>query len=127
MKSPITKAELKKQLNGILEFDLRVNPDGATLNQIYKALSIIVVNHLKAKRSKFLTEVNSTGAKQVYYISMEFLMGKSLKTNLFNLGLDEFASEVLKENLGVTIDKIYEEEPDAGLGNGGLGRLAACY
>jgi starch phosphorylase len=127
MKSPLTKAELKKQLHGILEFDLRVSPDGATLNQIYKALSIIVVNHLKAKRSKFLNEVNSSGAKQVYYISMEFLMGRSLKTNLFNLGMDDTAKSLLKDDFGINIDRVYAVEPDAGLGNGGLGRLAACY
>jgi starch phosphorylase len=127
MKSPLSKAELKKQLYGILEFDLRVNPDGATLNQIYKALSIIVVNHLKAKRSKFFNEVSSNGAKQVYYISMEFLMGRSLKTNLFNIGMDETVKSVLKDDFGVNVDRVYEAEPDAGLGNGGLGRLAACY
>ena len=127
MKAPITKAELKKQLHGILEFDLRVSPKEATLTQIYKALSIIVVNHLKEKRHMFLTEQNSHGAKQVYYISMEFLMGRSLKTNLFNLGLNVEAGELLKEDFDLNIDRVYEEEPDAGLGNGGLGRLAACY
>lgn len=127
MKAPITKTELKKQLYGILEFDLRASPKEATMNQIYKALSIIVVNHLKEKRHKFYNEMNSTGAKQAYYISMEFLMGRSLKTNLFNLGLDDLVKGVLKDELGVNISRIYEVEPDAGLGNGGLGRLAACY
>ncbi|MCL2693524.1 MAG: glycogen/starch/alpha-glucan family phosphorylase, partial [Oscillospiraceae bacterium] len=127
MKSPITKNELKKQLYGILEFDLRVSPDGASMSQIYKALSIIVVNHLKEKRHKFLTESNSSGDKQVYYISMEFLMGRSLKTNLFNLGLDKTIGDLLKDEFGINIEKLFEIEPDAGLGNGGLGRLAACY
>ncbi|MDR2532512.1 MAG: glycogen/starch/alpha-glucan family phosphorylase [Oscillospiraceae bacterium] len=127
MKAPFTKTELKKQLYGVLEFDLRISPKEATLNQVYKALSIIIFNHLKGKRHKFLTDKNSVGAKQVYYISMEFLMGRSLKTNLFNLGLDEIAGSVLKEELGINIDRVYENEPDAGLGNGGLGRLAACY
>ncbi|MCL2107887.1 MAG: glycogen/starch/alpha-glucan phosphorylase [Oscillospiraceae bacterium] len=127
MKTPITKAELKKQLYGILEFDLRATPKEATMNQIYKALSIIVVNHLKEKRHKFYTDVSSKGAKQAYYISMEFLMGRSLKTNLFNLGLDELVKSVVKDEFGLSIGKIYEVEPDAGLGNGGLGRLAACY
>jgi len=127
MKSPLTKAELKKQLFGVLEFDLRISPKEATMNQVYKALSTIVFNHLKGKRHKFFTDKNSSGAKQVYYISMEFLMGRSLKTNLFNLGLDEIANSVLKDELDINIDKVYETEPDAGLGNGGLGRLAACY
>ncbi|MCL2696951.1 MAG: glycogen/starch/alpha-glucan phosphorylase [Oscillospiraceae bacterium] len=127
MKSPLTKAELKKQLYGVLEFDLRISPQEANMNQIYKALSIIVFNYLKGKRHKFLNEKNSAGAKQVYYISMEFLMGRSLKTNLFNLGMDEVVDDVLKESLGVNIESVFDMEPDAGLGNGGLGRLAACY
>ncbi|KAI4453483.1 glycogen phosphorylase [Holotrichia oblita] len=127
MNTPITEEELKRQLLGTLEFDFRKTPQNATDNQIYKALSTIVVNHLKEKRHKFVTQMNSIGAKQVYYISMEFLMGRSLKTNLFNLGLNETAAKVLKNSLDINIDKIYEQEPDAGLGNGGLGRLAACY
>ena len=75
----------------------------------------------------FMTKNNSQGKKQVYYISMEFLMGRSLKTSLFNLGMNEEAEKALKNAFDVKIDNIYEEEPDAGLGNGGLGRLAACY
>ncbi|MCL2077193.1 MAG: glycogen/starch/alpha-glucan family phosphorylase [Oscillospiraceae bacterium] len=127
MNELITKQELKHQLNGILEFDLRVAPKDANLNQIHKALSKIMVNYLKGKRHKFLNRVNSSGEKQAYYISIEFLIGRSLKTNIFNLGLNEVVSEALKEELGVSLDKVYETEPDAGLGNGGLGRLAACY
>lgn len=127
MKSPLTKEELLRQLKGILEFDFRISPKEATDKQIYKALSKIVVNHLKEKRHDYMRKCNSAGSKQVYYISMEFLMGRSLKTNLFNLGLNEVAQDALKDGLGIKIDKIYEEEPDAGLGNGGLGRLAACY
>ena len=65
-------------------------------------------------------------AKTVYYLSMEFLMGRSLKTNLYNLGMQDEVAKALKK-LDVKIEHIYEEEPDAGLGNGGLGRLAACY
>lgn len=127
MTSPIAKDELIKQLNGILEFDFRTSPREASNTQIYKALSKIVLDHLKQKRRGFMAGKNSVGAKQVYYISMEFLMGRSLKTNLFNLGMNEAAEQALGESLGVKIDKVYEEEPDAGLGNGGLGRLAACY
>ena len=74
----------------------------------------------------FMTDCNSKGRKQVYYLSMEFLMGRSLKTNLYNLGMQDEVAKALKK-LDVKIEHIYEEEPDAGLGNGGLGRLAACY
>ncbi len=127
MKSPYTVDELSRQLNDILEYDFRVSPKEANATQIYKALSKIVVNYLKEKRHMFMTRNNSEGKKQVYYISMEFLMGRSLKTSLFNIGLNEAAEKLLKRDYNLKIDTIYEEEPDAGLGNGGLGRLAACY
>ena len=87
MNAPYTKEEFYRQLQGILEFDFRVSPQDATNKQIYKALSKLVVNHLKEKRHKYMNQTKSEGRKQVYYISMEFLMGRSLKTNLYNLGL----------------------------------------
>ena len=127
MTSPYSSEEIIKQMKGILEFDFRISPKEATPTQIYKALSKIVVHHLKEKRHKFMTKYNSQGKKQVYYISMEFLMGRSLKTNLYNLGMNEEAEKAIKEAFDVKIDRIYDQEPDAGLGNGGLGRLAACY
>ena len=93
---------------------------------MYEALSKIVVGILKAKRRKFTVKTQSEGKKKVYYLSMEFLMGRSLKTSLYNLEMNVQAKDMLKE-LGISINGIYEQEPDAGLGNGGLGRLAACY
>lgn len=127
MQSPMTKEEIIRKLKGTLEFDFRITPEEASAKQIYKALSKIVVNYLKEKRRNFLRQCNSVGHKQVYYISMEFLMGRSLKTNLYNLGLNEAAEQALKEEFNIKLSSLYEEEPDAGLGNGGLGRLAACY
>ena len=127
MTSPYSSEEIIRQMKGILEFDFRTSPKEATPTQIYKALSKIVVRHLKEKRHQFMTKCNSQGKKQVYYISMEFLMGRSLKTNLYNLGMNGEAEKAIKEAFDVKIDRIYDEEPDAGLGNGGLGRLAACY
>ena len=126
MNSPFTKEELTRQLEGILEFDFRTDSKNATITQVYRALSSIVVNHLKEKRHDFMRDNNSKGRKQVYYLSMEFLMGRSLKTSLYNLGMQDVAEEALKD-MGIKIDSVYDEEPDAGLGNGGLGRLAACY
>ena len=64
--------------------------------------------------------------RQVHYLSMEFLMGRSLMKNAFNLGVGEILTEALDE-LGFRAADVFESEPDAGLGNGGLGRLAACY
>jgi starch phosphorylase len=127
MKSPITKEELKRLILGTLEFDFRITPDEASVQQIYKALSKTVANHLKEKRRGFVRKNNSEGRKQVYYLSVEFLMGRSLKTNLFNLGLNEVAEEIIKDVFNLKLSTLYEQEPDAGLGNGGLGRLAACY
>lgn len=127
MTSPYSSEEIIKQMKGILEFDFRTSAKEATNKQIYKAISKIVVNHLKGKRHKFMTKCNSQGKKQVYYISMEFLMGRSLKTNLYNLGMTEEVEKAVKDTFGISMNYIYDEEPDAGLGNGGLGRLAACY
>ena len=81
---------------------------------------------MSENHKKFQSKAIGTGAKQVYYLCMEFLMGRSLKVSLFNLGLNDAAQQALSA-AGINIDSIYEEEPDAGLGNGGLGRLAACY
>ena len=78
------------------------------------------------QHKKFLSKVLANGEKQVYYLCMEFLMGRSLKTSLFSLGLNEVAQQALAK-ADIKLETIYEEEPDAGLGNGGLGRLAACY
>ena len=126
MVSPMSKDELVKRLSTILEYDYRTSAKDANVTQIYRALSTIVVNYLKEKRHDFMHDCNSKGRKQVYYLSMEFLMGRSLKTSLYNLGMQDEAAAALKE-IGVDINMVYEEEPDAGLGNGGLGRLAACY
>lgn len=98
----------------------------ATRDQIYKAVAHTVKDILADKRAHFSERVKKTGEKQVYYICMEFLLGRSLKNNLSNLGLAGAYSEALAE-MGVSLDDLYECEPDAGLGNGGLGRLAACF
>jgi len=127
MTSPFTQEQISKKLKDTLELDFRIGPADATSTQIYKALSKIVVEYLREKRHIFMTKCNSVGKKQVYYISMEFLMGRSLKTSLYNIGLNETVEKVLKEEYKIKPESIYEEEPDAGLGNGGLGRLAACY
>ena len=109
-----------------LQTQFNVSPDEASDKQIYLALSSVVTELMKTKRQKFMNHVNSTGAKQIYYLSMEFLMGRSLKTSLYNLELAEDMEKFLKK-FDIKLDRIYDYEPDAGLGNGGLGRLAACY
>ncbi|MBE6676016.1 MAG: glycogen/starch/alpha-glucan phosphorylase [Ruminococcaceae bacterium] len=101
-------------------------PAEATTEQMYKATAMTVRDILTEKRGDFKKQVNRQGSKRVYYMCMEFLLGRSLKTNLCNLGLDKEYSKALGE-LGFALDDLYTCEPDAGLGNGGLGRLAACF
>ena len=127
MTSTFTPEYVSKKMKETLEYEFRTGPADATSTQIYKALSKLVVEQLKEKRHDFMRKCNSVGRKQVYYISMEFLMGRSLKTSLYNLGVNEIVEKVLKEEYKIKPEVIYDEEPDAGLGNGGLGRLAACY
>ena len=98
----------------------------ATQQQIYRALCVVVRNLLTKKRKTFIDRCEKKEAKQVYYMSMEFLVGTSLHNNLYNLGLESTFANVLKK-LKVDIHDLYKMEPDAGLGNGGLGRLASCY
>lgn len=122
----ITTAELKEQFVDVLQNDFQVSPADASDKQVFEALTKIVVGILKAKRRHFTHKTNSLGNKKVYYLSMEFLMGRSLKTSIYNLEMVKETTEMLKD-FGISINSIYEQEPDAGLGNGGLGRLAACY
>ena len=125
-KAILKKDELKQKLVAALYDKFGVTPESASNHQYYEALASIVVPILVEKRRHYTNKVHSSGKKQIYYISMEFLMGRSLKTNLFNLGLTDTAEKALKD-LGVNLNSLYDCEPDAGLGNGGLGRLAACY
>lgn len=120
------KKEVKENIEAKLSRYFGCIPKDATRDQIYKATSMTVKDILTSKRGDFKHEVNQKGAKRVYYMSIEFLLGRSLKTNLCNLGLSKEYEEALAE-LGFDLEDIYECEPDAGLGNGGLGRLAACF
>lgn len=101
-------------------------PEEATEIQMYKAVSLCVKDELTKKASEFKKEYKTLHKKKLYYLCMEFLMGRQLRNNLRNLGEAEAYGEVLSE-FGFDIDKIYNCEPDPGLGNGGLGRLAACF
>ena len=119
-------AEVRELLEGVLQRHFGCTAAEASREQMYKAAAITVRNHLSDKRSAYKKKVNRAGAKRVYYMCMEFLLGRSLKTNLCNLGLDQTYSKAL-EQMGFDLNDLYECEPDAGLGNGGLGRLAACF
>ena len=100
--------------------------EDATKKEAYRALCTVVRELLVEKNRIFQERCAREEKKEVYYMSMEFLVGTSLRNNLFNLGIEQEYRAMLK-NAGIDIDHLYAMEPDAGLGNGGLGRLASCY
>ena len=122
----INKTEIKRLIELTLAKNFGVRADEATENMAYRALCTVVKDILTEKRLEYKNKVRSGGYKQIYYMSMEFLLGRSLRNHLYNIGLLNAASGAVKE-LGFDIDKLMTLEPDAGLGNGGLGRLAAAY
>ena len=121
-----TKREFEKLLKDKLTSECNVTLDTASADQIYRCLASVTRQIMSDRQKQFQSKVLCQGKKQVYYLCMEFLMGRSLRSSLFNLGLNEVAESVLAD-ADIKIDTIYDQEPDAGLGNGGLGRLAACY
>ena len=122
----MTSKEFGKILQDKLTSEYGVELNVASNQQIYRSLALICRQMMSENHKKFQSKAIGTGTKQVYYLCMEFLMGRSLKMSLFNLGLDEVAKKALAD-ADINLDSIFEEEPDAGLGNGGLGRLAACF
>ena len=118
--------ELKKIVSLKCQTYFGTTIENASKNQIYRAICMTVRDILTDKRLDFKRKRLEQGAKQVYYMSMEFLLGRSLKNHLYNLKMTD-AFEALCKDLGYSIDDMYAIEPDAGLGNGGLGRLAAAY
>ena len=125
------KRKLDDVLNDYLEDRLHTSFEDATAEQIYKALARIVNRELQNryvefKKKKNKAELTSSGKKKIYYVCMEFLMGQSLKNALYCLGEMDNVQKLV-ESKGLSLDDIFDCEPDAGLGNGGLGRLAACF
>ncbi len=124
---------MKKTTNEVQELILdklaryfAITPEKATEEQIYKAVSLVVRDLLLQKKQENNARIADGKYKRVYYICMEFLIGRSLKNNLFNLGLTDQVDECLKK-MNFSLENIFERESDAGLGNGGLGRLASCF
>ena len=119
-------SEIREALNTKLSRYFGINESDADINQVYRATVLSVRDILATKNKEFTDKVNEQGAKQVYYMCMEFLIGRSLKMNLCNLGLEDEYRKVLKK-MGYKLEDVYECESDPGLGNGGLGRLASCF
>ena len=122
----LTKKELDSLLKYKLEAEYGTNGLEASDKVLYEALASVIKDLLANKRRKFTAKASSRGQKKVYYICMEYLLGRSLKNNLYNLGLERHAANILKK-YDANLEGLYAQEPDAGLGNGGLGRLAACF
>lgn len=115
-----------QQIAEVMARNFGIKPEDATKAQIYKATCMVVRDMLTSTRIDFKKTVRERNAKQVYYMSMEFLLGRSLKNHLFNMGITDVVEKAVGK-LGMSMDELYAFEPDAGLGNGGLGRLAAAY
>ena len=122
----LTKKYLRELLESKLSRFYGTTPKEATKDQVYRALLLAVKTILSQKRTEFKKNVNNQGGKKIYYLCMEFLIGKSLRNNLMNLGIAEKMDGILAD-MGFSLDELYDVEQDPGLGNGGLGRLAACF
>ena len=122
----ISKEEFKKSIIENVKNQYRRTIDEATPQQIFQAVSYaikdVIIDDWIATQKQF----DETGAKKVYYLSMEFLMGRALGNNIINLGAKKAVKEALEE-LGFDLNAIEDQETDPALGNGGLGRLAACF
>lgn len=126
MNYSLTAGEARELILAKLSHNFGVSPIEASNEHFYKAVVLVVKDIMTKNYNRFMEEAEIQGKKQIYYLCMEFLMGRSLKNNLYNLGIEKIIDSALK-SMNIKLENIYEEEPDAGLGNAGLGRLAACF
>ncbi|MFI3230330.1 MAG: glycogen/starch/alpha-glucan phosphorylase [bacterium] len=122
----MTKAEIKNQITSKLTKHFNKSVEDASNEQIFKACSLVVRDILGAKMGQIQNDTAKKDPRQVHYISIEFLLGRSLEVNCYNLKMLDLMTSALKD-FKVDPNEIFEIEPDPGLGNGGLGRLAACF
>jgi len=120
------KKLIKAEIAGKLRRHFAKTLETATPAQIYQACAMTVRDRMMEKWTQSQDAKKTDKSKQLYYLSFEFLMGRALGNNMINLKTDKIYAEIFDE-LGLNIADIEELEPDAGLGNGGLGRLAACF
>ncbi|MEE1086717.1 MAG: glycogen/starch/alpha-glucan phosphorylase [Schaedlerella sp.] len=126
IRKEFNKAELKKDIKTNVKKLYRKKISEASNQEIFQAVSYALKEYIIDDWIATQDEIKNSKSKIVYYMSMEFLMGRALGNNLINMTAYNDVKEVLEE-LGVDINVIEDEEPDAALGNGGLGRLAACF
>ena len=125
-KETITKQQLKERIEGKLVTRGIIDPLEATSEQIYHATVQSLKDIMLEERERFKKRIKAKTGKKVCYLCMEFLVGRFLKNDAVNLGVYEQLCEIFTE-YGTSFDKVYANEVDPGLGNGGLGRLAACF
>ena len=117
---------LKNALAEKLARHYNITLQEAGKEQLYGALQLVIRDILSQKRAQFKALVKKERSKRVYYLCIEFLIGRQLKNNVMNLGIEEEVKKILAEG-GLDFDDVCAIEADPGLGNGGLGRLAACF
>ncbi len=120
------KKQIKSSISGKLRRYFAKTVETATDEQLYKACAMTVRDEIMDKWAKSRETLETGNQKELYYLSFEFLIGRSLANNIMNILKTDVYSEALSE-MGLDLSKIEEVENDAGLGNGGLGRLAACF
>ena len=121
-----TKESMKQAICDKLRLNFGCTVEEATEANVMKACAMVLRDRMSANAVETRSKVRKEKLRQVHYMSLEFLMGRSLMKNAYNLGVLQPMREAL-EDLGFKPSHIFDMEPDAGLGNGGLGRLAACY
>jgi starch phosphorylase len=117
---------LKRAIDDHIKHTLARDRTSATERDVYMSAAWTLRDRLAERWAATQARYHAEDAKRVYYLSLEFLMGRTFGNALLNLGLEGAAAEALDE-LGYQVEELEQAEPDAGLGNGGLGRLAACY
>jgi starch phosphorylase len=118
-------AALAQSISNHLKYTLAKHPEGATLHDQYWSAACAIRDRLVDRWIATQKVYNDHDSKRAYYLSMEYLPGRSLRNSIINLDLAESFTEAMKQ-LGFSATELFEVEPDAGLGNGGLGRLASC-
>ena len=109
-----------------MRFALGREVEDATSYEKYQSLAVAIRAYLMDRWLETKKRYDEADAKRVYYLSLEFLMGRALQNTVLNLDMEADAREAI-HGLGMVLEDVYEQEFDAGLGNGGLGRLAACF
>ena len=122
----MTKDSMKQAIVDKLRLNFGCTEEEATEANMMKACAMVLRDRMSAHAVETRSKVRKQQLRQVHYMSLEFLMGRSLMKNAYNLGVVEPMRQAIEE-LGFKPAHIFDMEPDAGLGNGGLGRLAACY